>query len=64
MNEIYVDPEKLREFAKVLKDFSQHAENIHHYGRKLLHLKIAQQRLQLELGVLLLSLKSKCKHTG
>ncbi len=26
MNQIYVDPEKLREFARVLKDFSQHAE--------------------------------------
>ncbi len=26
MAEIYVDPEKLREFARVLKDFSRHAE--------------------------------------
>ncbi len=26
MNDVYVDPEKLRAFARVLKDFSQHAE--------------------------------------
>lgn len=26
MNQIYVDPEKLREFARVLNDFSRHAE--------------------------------------
>ena len=26
MNDVYVDPEKLREFARVLKDFSQYAE--------------------------------------
>lgn len=26
MNDVYVDPEKLREFARVLKDFSRHAE--------------------------------------